>query len=133
VSAIAHSPNFAHLRVLNLHGVVGDTGLKAIADSPHMSPLTTLWMNMTAGVTDSGMIALARSKHLRHLSYIDISGIRLTEKGQQVLLDADHIAWPGLIDHDLKTDELKRSYGERFDHWYGYDIEWDEPFFSWTT
>jgi uncharacterized protein (TIGR02996 family) len=138
VSALARSPNSANLRVLNLYfnGAgpgIGDAGLKALADSPFLGRLTSLYLNVVPGVTAGGVTALATSPHLRCLTFLNLHVHGLSAEGQRALLKAKQIAWPGLERHDLATESLRRSYRRRFGPVRAGDWDWDEPFFSWEV
>ena len=74
VAALAGSPHLTRLKTLYLNGnPVGDDGAEALAASPHLPALEYLQLNDT-GVGDRGVTALARSKHLTSLKTLYLGG-----------------------------------------------------------
>jgi uncharacterized protein (TIGR02996 family) len=73
-AAIADSPNFAHLEVLELPRTeIGDAGATALAGSPHLANLRRLDLSYNE-VEDAGALALAASPHLRSLKELLFEG-----------------------------------------------------------
>jgi hypothetical protein len=123
VLAFVKSPNAAHIRWLNAGNDLTTRIAKAIAASPYMSQLTTLHAN-SSKLTDAGAVAIAKSKVLVNLTYMDLLGCPLTAKGLRALLEAEDLGWVGISKHDLKKDDLKEMYRLRYGNTYwGYVLD----------
>jgi hypothetical protein len=114
--------------VLKLPGRIGDDGLRALANSPYLGRLTTLCLNSTDRDAEAGVVALLRSPYLKNLTYLDAE-VRLSEAARRVLLEARHVAWPG-VDWATLTPELLQAYDARFGPFFhGYSAGWEEQLF----
>lgn len=84
-AAIAGSPNFARLEVLELSRTeIGDVGAAALAGSPHLANLRRLDLSFNK-VGDVGASALAASPHLRALEKLTFQGNRASAAALRVL------------------------------------------------
>src|SRR5262249_38304873 len=106
-----NSPNADHVRLL-CPRTFSDRVARAFADSPRLGRLTTL--QGSAKLTDAGAEALAGSPHLRCLTWISLDASALSARGQQALLEAEHLGWVGLHEEQLKDSDLRRLWRERY-------------------
>ncbi len=131
IGSYLQSPKAAHLRVVKLKGCGDDQVLDQVSRSPSLQRLHSLAFSSrpSGAITERGIAALVESQALPCLSYLDLDD-SLTPHGQQILLQATHLAWPGLLERQLATPELKRQHRQRFAGWQGEDLDHDEPFFT---
>ena len=87
---LARSPHLARLDALDLGFTdLGDNGLKILADSPAFSELRVLRLNDNPGIGVIGIRALADSIHLTALTDLELSGNGLASTVIQPLLDSN--------------------------------------------
>jgi hypothetical protein len=123
VIAFVKSPNATHIRWLNAGNDLTTKIAKAMAASPSMRHLTTLHAN-SSKLTDAGAVALAKSKQLVNLTFMDLLGCPFSARGWRALLEAEHLGWIGVSEHDLKKDDLKEMYRRRYGNTYwGYALD----------
>jgi uncharacterized protein (TIGR02996 family) len=107
------SENADHLRWLFVPALgLSDRVVEALAGSPHMGRLTTL--AGTAGLSDWGAEMIARSPHLKNLTCLGLITSQLSATGMQALLEAEHLGWVGIEQHQLKKDALRRLWRARY-------------------
>jgi uncharacterized protein (TIGR02996 family) len=105
------SPNADHVRWLSPE-TFSDRIAGAIAGSPHMARLTTLKGMVT--LSDEAAEALAASPHLKCLTRLELDTSRLSARGQQALLEAEHLGWVGIPENQLKNSHLRRLWQKRY-------------------
>jgi uncharacterized protein (TIGR02996 family) len=135
IKALVSSPNASRLRVLR--ACVDDAALRAIAESPQLGRITSLYLSPARDrqLTEETIEALARSPHLPHLTTLRLD-FDLTEKMMRTLLGARHFGWPGLNVAYRDLEDLRgyldaaRYYEDAYFFSFKYD---DAPFFSWLT
>jgi uncharacterized protein (TIGR02996 family) len=137
VIAFLRSPNAAHLRRLALEGHESDANphclsnpiAEALADSPHLCHLTTI-LGGFGSLSDKGARSLARSANLPNLTVLSLEGCPIRAGGQRALMEAEHIAWVGFLDSDVRQDDVKemRQHRYRGIRW-GYWLAADDPAF----
>jgi uncharacterized protein (TIGR02996 family) len=136
VIAFLRSPNSAHLRQQHLESDdaaanrLSNLIAEALADSPHLAHLTTL-IAPFGTVSDKGARAVACSPHLANLTFLSVEGCPIRASGQRALMEAEHIAWVGINEHDIRQADVKemrqrRYRGMRWDYWLATD---DDPTF----
>src|SRR5262245_50565602 len=91
--ALANNPAVASLKILNV-GATGseevsgnffdDKGVKALADSPHLSELEELVLS-DSWMGDKGVKYLCDSRGLPKLKKLDLAGVSLSDKGYLTL------------------------------------------------
>jgi Ran GTPase-activating protein (RanGAP) involved in mRNA processing and transport len=93
INALVATPLLAHLTALDLSGNlrIGDLGALRLAESPHMSNLTSLRMAV-CGVGDAGVTALAASAHLSSLTTLTLSSNAIGDAGLEALAASPHLA-----------------------------------------
>jgi uncharacterized protein (TIGR02996 family) len=89
-SALAAAPLFRPLRLLLGVNPIGDVGARALAISPVLSRLTTLWMDR-CNLGPAAAQALAESPHLGNLRYLHLDGNSLGDGGALALARAPWI------------------------------------------
>jgi uncharacterized protein (TIGR02996 family) len=105
VAALAGSPYLTRLKTLYLNGnPVGDDGAEALAASPHLSALEFLQLNHS-GVGDRGVMALARSEHLTLLQTLYLGGGNpITDAGALAVASAAGL--PRLVELHLWESQI---------------------------
>jgi uncharacterized protein (TIGR02996 family) len=68
---------------------VGDAGAQALAAVP-LGTLQDLWLGQN-GISDRGAAALAASRHLQHLTRLDLARNNLTDSAVRALLASPHL------------------------------------------
>jgi hypothetical protein len=124
VCALAQSPHAENLKELylcNRQGIetgllneMGDTGAKALANSPRLAQLVEidLW---NTGVSDAGVKALVTSPYLTSLSTLTVWGTRLTREGAAEVKDLADKRW-----------KQREAEGERFPPFCWLHTDYDE-------
>jgi uncharacterized protein (TIGR02996 family) len=104
IKLLANSPHLTGLRRLNLdENEIGPKGVEAVAESPHLTNLCELRLAYTeAG--EGGADALAASDSLNHLEVLDLQGDRIGVAGTSVLVVASFFTH--LTELDLGANEL---------------------------
>jgi uncharacterized protein (TIGR02996 family) len=121
-TALMHSPNLRHLRVLQFFGMEGDEALKIVAASPYLGHLHSLYLSGGHGqVTGAGVNAVLGSGDLPHLSYL-LPGVRLSADAVKAMLDARHSVVFWVNESDLTTEQLRKHYQARTDRDCGCDF-----------
>jgi hypothetical protein len=69
----------------------GDEVLQALARDRRVSQLTSLRFAHTPGITDTGIVALAGSPHLSNLTTLHLDDARITSVGAQALIDSPYL------------------------------------------
>jgi hypothetical protein len=100
----------SNLRTLSIsNDFLGDAGMQALAESPHLRQLTTLTLNRIcdgrygpAPVTADGVAALVRSPVARRLRRLDLKGNHLQDDDVEPLCDATGL-------EDLTALEISRA------------------------
>jgi uncharacterized protein (TIGR02996 family) len=89
---LARSPHLARLRVLDLEdgNAIGNVGLEALADSPHLGALTALKLRSNS-IGPAGARALARSPHLGPLDDLNLDGNGLYDDGVRALAESPRL------------------------------------------
>jgi uncharacterized protein (TIGR02996 family) len=124
--ALAQSPRPPRLATLDLEGAqVGDLGVAALADYPHLDALRRL--NLAKGrarrlppaavrITDEGARVLAALPQLAGLRWLNLENNALTDAGAQALLASPYLA--GLGHLNLKgtpvSPETQRAFRKRY-------------------
>jgi uncharacterized protein (TIGR02996 family) len=112
------SPNAAHVRRLAPGCHATDELFEALAASPYVSNLTSLFCN-SGKITDRGAAALASSRQLKNLTYLDLLGCRqLTEEGLRPLLRAESLGWIEGIEFYGKEKDLWATNQTRYRGFY---------------
>jgi uncharacterized protein (TIGR02996 family) len=78
-------------------------GIEALAESPRLATLSSLWLRQT-GIGVDGARALARSPHAAALRSLNLLECKLGDDGARALLDSPHLA--GLTDLQLSGNQL---------------------------
>lgn len=84
-SLVALTDTAMQLETLDLSfNPLGDEGLKALANTPHLSSLRCLRLQ-GVDAKDEGIIALAQSPHLQMLETLSIDGNQITSEGYEAI------------------------------------------------
>ncbi len=70
---------------------IGDEGVRALAQSPHLASLTHLDL-YDNGIRDEGARALAQSEHLTSLTQLDLEDNGIGEEGRRALNESVHLS-----------------------------------------
>jgi uncharacterized protein (TIGR02996 family) len=99
LEALAGAANLAGLRVLDLgeNDRVGEGGIRALAESPHLTNLRALSLSGIA-LTANGAQALAGSPNLANLEVLDLSGGGLDAAGARALSASPHLSKLSVLD-----------------------------------
>ncbi len=111
VVAFVESPNASHLRWLRIDTFT-DRIAAALAGSPHMSRLTTL--RAGAPLSDEAAELLAASPYLKNLTFLSLNTERLSARGLQALLRAEHLGWVGIRQHQAMDADSRRLWRQRY-------------------
>ena len=102
--ALAGSPYLAGLRTLFLPcNRLGPSGTRALVESPHLAALEVLGLGLN-GIGDYGAQALAAAAGLRMLRRLDLWGNGITADGARALARSPHLA--GLTTFDLVNNPI---------------------------
>jgi uncharacterized protein (TIGR02996 family) len=107
--ALARSESFRPHRLLLGANPIGDEGARALAESPVLSRLTTLWLDR-CNLSPSSARALARSPHLGKLRFLHLEGNALEDAGVIALARAPwlrQLASLQVDQHQLGEEALK--------------------------
>jgi uncharacterized protein (TIGR02996 family) len=77
--------------------------IEALAESPRLATLSSLWLRQT-GIGADGARAIARSPHAAALRSLNLLECKLGDDGARALLDSPHLA--GLTDLQLSGNQL---------------------------
>jgi uncharacterized protein (TIGR02996 family) len=108
---LSTSPRLGNLRGLHLTrsrddgSGIGSEGVHAIADSPFLGRLHTLYL-LGNGISDAGVQFLSASPHLGHLTTLNLGGNHITDEGVEALCASRHLE--GLRHLDLGFNQLGR-------------------------
>jgi uncharacterized protein (TIGR02996 family) len=94
---IAQEPGLARLSELRIgHNEIGDSGIKALAESPFVTNLTVLHAyplpDTTAKITSRGIRTLAASRHLARLKILNLTSQGIYDPGAIALAKARHLS-----------------------------------------
>ena len=120
VRKFVDSPNCARIRELRLGVSDLEGSLRAVAAGSTCGKLTTLivepaYMRPGRKRKQDGDAAgeLARSKGLPNLSFLRYAG-PMSRESTAALLDAEHIAWPGVVADGIRKVDLRQWFESRF-------------------
>ena len=105
VRALAEGTAMPALELLELtfNRDLTHAGIEALADSPRLATLTSLWLRQTS-IGPDGARALARSPHATALRSLNLLECKLGDDGARALLDSPYLA--GLTDLQLSGNQL---------------------------
>jgi uncharacterized protein (TIGR02996 family) len=101
----ASGPGMPALELLELtyNRDLTHAGIEALAESPRLATLSSLWLRQT-GIGAEGARAIARSPHAIALRSLNLLECKLGDDGARALLDSPHLA--GLTDLQLSGNQL---------------------------
>jgi uncharacterized protein (TIGR02996 family) len=119
------------LRWLDVSGTdVGDEGVRLLAETAPLPNLTTLGLRLTGAPSPEALWALLASPLLPRLSYLSVYTQGRPHEYRRLLLQARHVAWPGVPQRDADPGDLAALYAERFGAFDGSKhLPWEEPLF----
>lgn len=88
---------------LSLDGELTHAGIEALAESPRLATLSSLWLRQT-GIGPDGARAIARSPHAAGLRSLNLLECKLGDEGARALLESPYLA--GLTDLQLSGNQL---------------------------
>jgi hypothetical protein len=111
--ALARAPSFRPLRLLLGVNPIGDEGAYALASSPILSRLTTLWLD-SCNLGPAAARALAESPYLGNLRFLHLEGNALGDAGAFALAQAPWIRKIASLhfDQNLLGTEARRVLRE---------------------
>lgn len=103
--ALAAGPAMPKLELLelSLNDMLTHVGVEALAESPRLATLSSLWLRQT-GVGPEGARAIARSPYASALRSLNLLDCKLGDEGARALLESPHLA--GLTDLQLSGNQL---------------------------